>query len=195
MESIFLNLGFSYTWSKALPYILLIIIGILLGVFIYKKSKNIYLKVLSVLVIFIPFIVYFSLHPIYQGDFTNEAKVVQYSETIKDLNGHKLVVISMPGCPYCKESVLFFKEIKKRHPKLKVEYAVTSDDSRNLAFYEAVIKGEFPLHLAESPERLNQVARGRFPTFVLVNGKQPMKVWSNNTFGVAALDEVVNSFN
>lgn len=194
METLFLNLGFSYTWSKALPYILLTIIGILIGIILFKKAKTLTFKILSIFIIFIPFAVYFYFQPIYQGDFTNEAKVVQHSDTIKDLTGHKLVVISMPGCPYCKESVLLFKEIKKKHPNLKVEYAVTSDDSRNLIFYEEVIQGEFPLYLAENSEHLIQIAEGRFPTFALVNGKQPIRVWTNNTFGVIALDEVINSF-
>lgn len=194
MESLFLNLGFSYTWSKALPYILLIIIGIIIGIILFKKAKTLTFKILSILLIFIPFAVYFYFQPIYQGDFTNEAKVVKHSDTIKDLTGHKLVVISMAGCPYCKESVSFYREIKKKHPNLKVEYAVASTDSRDLVFYEEVIKGDFPLYLAENPELLAQIAEGKFPTYVLVDGDQPMKVWSNNTFGVAALDEVVNSF-
>lgn len=194
MESFFLNLGFSYTWSKLLPYILMTIVGILIGIFLLRRSKSLLTKVLSVITIGIPFGIYFATNPIYQGDFSNESRIVAHTAQTSELNGNKLVVISLPGCIFCKESVERLKEVKKYDKNIEIEYVVTSSDKEVLDFYEDVIKGEFPLRLAENPEAMIDLAQGRFPSFVLVNEKKPMKIWVNNTFGVMALDEVASSF-
>lgn len=194
MESFFLNLGLSYTWSKLLPYILMTIVGILIGVFLFKRSKSLLTKILSIIIIGIPFGVYFAVNPIYQGDFSNESRIVGHTAETSELNGNKLVVISMPGCVFCKESVERLKEVKKYDENIEIEYVVTSSDTSTLDFYNDVIQGAFPLRLAENPEAMLNLAQGRFPSFVLVNESKPMKIWVNNTFGVRALDEVVKSF-
>jgi len=194
MESFFLNLGLSYTWSKALPYILMIILGLLIGIYLFRKTKSKTIKIISVLLIGVPFGAYFAVNPIYQGDFSNESRTVEHSPATSELTGKKLVVISLPGCGYCKESVERLKEVKKLHNKLEVEYVVTSTDSMTLEFYKEVIKGEFPLRLAENPDEMTKLAQGRYPSFVLVNEKEPMTIWVNNTFGAMAMDEVVNHF-
>lgn len=194
MESFFLNLGLSYTWSKALPYILMIILGLLIGIYLFRKTKSTIIKIVSVILIGVPFGIYFAINPIYQGDFTNESRTVEHSAATSELTGKKLVVISLPGCSYCKESVERLREVKKLHTNLEVEYVVTSSDSMTLEFYKEVIKGEFPLRLASNPEEMSKLAQGRYPSFVLVDEKEPMKVWVNNTFGVTAMDEVLNSF-
>ncbi|MCO5259538.1 MAG: hypothetical protein M9916_05290 [Crocinitomicaceae bacterium] len=194
MENYFIKLGLSFTWSKALPYIFLIIIGIGLGLLLFKKLKSTLGKIFALLFMVVPFVVYFIVHPIYEGDFTNEARTIQPTEATSELNGHKLVVISLPGCKYCKQSIEFFKEIKKIRQDIVVEYTVVSEDERNLDFYNEAMQGEFPLYLATNVEALNKIAEGRYPTFVLINDSKPYRVWNNNTFGVMAIDEVVNSF-
>lgn len=194
MESFFLNLGLSYTWSKALPYLILIILGILIGTMLFKRSKSLGMKIASLVTIVIPFVIYFAIHPIYQGDFSNNSRIIAPSEELAELSGKKLVVISLPGCGFCKQSVAQMKEVKARNKNIAVEYIVASSDSSSLAFYQEVIKGEFPLTLAQNPEAMGIAAEGRFPCFVLVDNDKPMQAWNNNTFGVAALDVVVNSF-
>ncbi len=194
MESFFLNLGLSYTWSKALPYILMIILGVLIGIYLFRKTKSKIIRIIAILLIGTPFGIYFAINPIYQGDFTNESRIVEHSPQTSELSGKKLVVISLPGCGYCKESVERLRQVKKLHHNLEVEYVVTSTDSTTLDFYKEVIKGEFPLRLANNPDEMSKIAQGRYPSFVLVNEKEPMTVWVNNTFGVMAMDEVVNNF-
>lgn len=194
MESFFLNLGLSYTWSKALPYFILIALGIILGVMLFKRSKSLGMKIASLVAIVIPFIVYFAINPIYQGDFSNDSRIIEPSEELSEFSGNKLVVISLPGCIFCKQSVEHLREVKKRNKNIQIEYVVASSDSSTLTFYAEVIKGDFPLILAKHPEAMGTAAEGRFPSFVLVNGDQPIQAWNNNNFGVKALDEVVNSF-
>lgn len=199
MESFFLNLGLSYTWSKALPYIIVILLGLAIGIFLFKKSKSKLTKILSIFTIGVPFGIYFAINPIYEGDFSNTARLVQHTTETSELKGVKLVVISMPGCYYCKESILSLKEITERHEKIKVEYVVASSDSSALDFYLESAKGLFDVRLAENPKAMAQVATDeggitRYPTYVLVNNDNPMQTWSNNTFGISALDKVVATF-
>ena len=82
MASFFLNLGLSYTWSKALPYFILIALGIILGVMLFKRSKSLGMKIASLVAIVIPFIVYFAINPIYQGDFSNDSRIIYPSEQL-----------------------------------------------------------------------------------------------------------------
>lgn len=194
MESFFLNLGLSYTWSKAFPYIIMIITGVALGIYLFKRVQSKVMKIISLLLIAAPFGIYFAFEPIYEGDFTNEFRTVEHSSETTELAGNKLVIISLPGCVFCKESIQRLKEVKKHHKNIQIEYVVTSSDSSTLDFYTEVLQGEFPIRLANDPEAMRKLAEGRFPSFVLVNENNPMKVWVNNTFGVMALDNVVKSF-
>lgn len=194
MESFFLNLGLSYTWSKALPFIIFIILGIILGRFLFKRSKSTLMKIVSIIAIFIPFGIYFAINPIYEGDFSNTSITVQRTAEMSELKGKKLVVISLPGCKYCKESIQVLKEIQDRHKNLEVEYVVTSSNSSDLDFYLEKSKGIFPVRLAENVEAMAKLANGHFPTYVLVNNDKPFETWSNNTFGISALDKVVRNF-
>lgn len=192
MESFFFNMGFSYTMSKATPYLLFILLGLIIAFIIWKKSTNKWIKLAAILVFAAPFSIYFALHPIYQGDFTNEARILQHTDETSELSGKKLVVVAMPGCRYCEHSIYVLKAFKKDHPSVQIEYIVTSEDSTTLDFYAQAIQGEFPLGLAKNPYAMaNTIAQGRFPTFVLLNGNEPMQVWNNNNFGVVAYDEIV----
>lgn len=199
METFFLNLGLSYTWSKALPFIIFILLGIFVGLFLFKRSKSVVMKIVSIITIFIPFGIYFAINPIYEGDFSNTARIVERTADMSELNGTKLVVISLPGCRYCKESIPFLKEVKERHKNIEVEYVVTSSDSSTMEFYLETSKGVFPVRLAENVEAMSKVATSpdgyaSFPTFVLVKDNKPLQTWNNNTFGISALDKVVGSF-
>jgi thioredoxin-related protein len=202
MESFFLNLGLSYTWSKLLPYILMTIIGIWIGVFLFKRSKSLLTKILSIVAIGVPFGIYFAINPIYEGDFANGSRIIQHSTETNELQKGTLVVVSKPGCPYCKESIFFFRELKKRNPKIDIEYVVIPDsdipENVILEYYTEVSKGEFPVRIAQNGNGILKLATddygiARFPTFVLVQ-ENSLTAWTNNTFGVIALDEVLKSF-
>lgn len=195
MENFFVNLGLSYTWSKALPYLLMVVIGLLIGIYLFKRSKTKLTKLLSLVVIAVPFGIYFIFNPIYQGDFSNNSRTVNVSELTSELEKDKLYVISLPGCRFCKESIARLKEVKENNKNLNVEYVVTSSDSETLDFYQKEINDNFALRLAENPEAMVKLAQGSFPTFVIFDKtNNSYKVWDNSTFGVLALDEVVKKF-
>ena len=78
MENFLLSISLSFTVSKLISYLLFVVIGILLAFLFFKKSKNKRIskipKLIIGLVLFVaPFLIYFAIHPIYEGDFSNNS--------------------------------------------------------------------------------------------------------------------------
>ncbi|MDP4797872.1 MAG: hypothetical protein NWR50_03325 [Crocinitomicaceae bacterium] len=198
MESYFLNAGLSWTMSKVLPYFIMILVGILLWIIAKKllKSLNKFLRWALLLVIFLmPFGIYFSISPIYEGDFSNNAIEVMRSDANAELTGKKLVVITIPGCPFCLQAIDQLLVMKKRVPNIEIEYIVCSSDSTTVDWYKENAGDDITVRLAVNSEEMAKIAQHAFPTFVLVDNNHPIKTWSNDSFGVFARDEIELEFN
>jgi len=192
-EVFLLDCGFSWTASKLVPYLFFPFLGFFLWLALRKRVKRGWLKyTLLVLLIALPFLGYFLVNPIFEGDFSNNSKSVALVPELK-VNKQTLVVITIPGCPFCMQSVERMKDFKKRNPKINVEYRVCSTDAASVLPYQQAAGKAFPILLAEEPEKMADVAEGAFPAFVLTDGKSAVK-WSNDKFGVGALDEVESKF-
>ena len=139
-------------------------------------------------------IVYFSFYPIYEGDFTNSSIQIERSDDNIELQGQEFIVLSIPGCPYCYESIGRMKKLIERNQKIQIKFIVCSEDKTTLDWYSEEAGDDIKVELAKNPEKMVELAKGSFPTFVLVNNDAKLKVWSNNSFGVLALDEIENSF-
>ena len=123
METFFLDSGMSWTMSKVLPYLITILAGIFFWIIARRvfRKKNKYVRWAVLLVVFIlPFCVYFLISPIYEGDFTNKPIEVERTESNSELVGKKLVVITIPGCPYCLQAIDRLLIMKKRVPDLEI---------------------------------------------------------------------------
>ncbi len=192
-ESLFLNANFSWTWSKIIPYLLTFLLG-LFAVFLLKKRLSNFGVVLrlffKIFTFCFFFLLYFSFYPIYEGDFTNSSTQIERTQENNELSGKKIVVLSIPGCPFCYESIGRMKGLIKRNPFLKVEYLVCSEDESTLDWYKEESGDLINVSLAKNAKEMVELAKGSFPTFVLVNGENELKVWSNNSFGVLAMDEI-----
>ena len=198
MESYFLESGMSWTMSKVLPYLVMILAGILLWIIAKKvvRRMNKYMRWGLLLIVFVaPFFVYFLISPIYQGDFSNNSIEVEQSEKNAELNGKKLVVITIPGCPFCLEAIDQLLIMKNRVPNLELEYIVCSSDSTSVDWYKEKGGEMINVRLAENKEEMAKIAQHSFPTFVLVDNKRPLRTWSNDSFGVFARDEIELEFN
>jgi hypothetical protein len=193
-ETFLLDSGFSWTWSKLFPYILFPLLGLIFWLLIRKHLKKRWLRG-TVLLLFlaIPFGVYFILYPIYEGDFSNRSEKVALTSELKE-GKMRLVVITIPGCPFCMESIGRMKDFKRRNPAANIEYRVCSTDPSALAVYRELSGGAFPVILAENPKQMAATAQSAFPAFVFTNGESGLR-WSNDHFGVVALDEVNDRFN
>jgi glutaredoxin len=196
MENLLLNWGWSHTMSKLTPYLLLVILGILLMRFILKSSriKNKIAKIsVAVLLLLAPFGVYFAVNPIYQGDFSQNGKdlKIRNAKTTSIDNG--LLVLTIPGCPYCFESVQSLKYLKSRNPELKIQFAVTgTDDKSYLEGYKKEVNGSFDVVLYEKARTLVSETGGQFPTFVMIKNGKAIYSWTNDEFGVRAKDKLEN---
>ena len=192
VENIFLNFGLSWTISKLLPYLLAIVIGFVVTYIFRKKIKkyNPVLKwAMRTSAIVIPFMAYFIYAPIYEGDFSNGSLSVEKDANYAELKDEKLVIIALPNCPYCLESIERLKKLKQRVPEAEVEYVLCHADVSNIEWYEDNAGADIRIRIAEDSKAMSELAGGLFPTFVYV-GKTHLKLWPNNAFGVLAMDEL-----
>lgn len=193
IEQTFIDSGFSFTASKLIPYLITILIGLIL-VFLVRNRIRFKFRIINILlklfIIAIPFIIYFAFYPIYQGDFTNGAERVKRTESTAEISGEKLVVIAIPGCQYCEGAMNTVKLLKNRNPTLEIEYIVCSSDSSAIQNYIELGEGQITVSLAKNGQAMSKLAKGRYPTFVLSEENLPLTRWSNDGFGVRALDQV-----
>lgn len=194
-----LDAGLTWTLSKLIPYLLLSASGFLLafsGLLRWKvvlrilPMNQLLRRLVRVLVILLPFAVGFIFHPIYEGDFTNEADVVTTTKTYRDFPKAGLVMLAIPDCPYCLEALYTLKQLKKRRPNTTVEMLVCTTDPTLLQLYRQVAGDEISVKSTNNPDDYALLANHRFPTFIFVKDGRPMYRWSNNQFGAPARDWV-----
>ena len=193
IESFLLDTGLSWTMSKLLPYLIAIALGISLVFLLKKKLANMNRPIRIVikgLALLIPFFAYFGYAPIFQGDFSNNSTEFVITESEKELTGKKLVVLTIPGCPYCFQALGKMKKLKSRNEKIEIEYIVCHTDPETIKWYSNQGGKAVNVRLATDVQSMVKVAKGSFPTFALVSNDSTLKVWSNDNFGVLAIDEV-----
>ena len=198
MEKILLTIGLSFTLSKIVAYFLFIVLGLVLAFVFFKRTKNSRIgkvaRVLIVLVLFVaPFLIYFAIHPIYVGDFSNNSYAVE--SKIDFPKDKQLTVIALANCPYCIQSIETSKLLKKMSPSMKIEYWVLSTDINDKKKYQKLLGKSAKVRLkGRDSQELSIIAKGSYPTFVLSDRKKASKAWNNNSFGVIAMDEVRQGF-
>jgi thioredoxin-related protein len=195
MENFFLNIGFSWTLSKSLPFVLMLLLGILLVFLIRRRLKKRWMRNTSFVLLILPVVIYFVVNPIYEGDFSNDFRVENTGNETKEIEKGTLSVITIPGCPFCLQSIATLKVMKDRTDSKKdINFIVCSDSISDLKKYEVESDGELKVKLAEDIEAMVKLAGGAgiatFPTFVYTSKSGEMTVWSNDGFGVMAKDWV-----
>lgn len=193
IEHLFQNMGASYTFAKIAGYAVPVLIGLIAWLILKRFLMLRVLRIIAFIVL-VPgvFGLVFMLNPIYEGDFSNNARIVASQGELKT-DAPKLFVITIPGCPFCMESISRMKALREAHPEVIVEYLVCSKDGSATAPYQSAAGESFEVNLAKDSEAMAKVAGGTFPTFVL-NKAGKLQIWSNDSFGAGALDEVVTAF-
>jgi hypothetical protein len=181
----------SWTLINITPYFLTIVGGLFLS-FLFSKIRG-KIRFLRFFIWAIPFGIYFILNPIYEGDFSNNYREIHLKNDLITSKEKQLLVITIPGCPFCLASIQTMKQIKKRVPSLKVKYIVCSSDSLTILPYYREINGSFPISTSKKPKEWAKICQGKFPSYVLVT-KNGTRIWSNDNFGTLAKDEVEESF-
>ncbi len=192
MEVLLNNIGFSFTLSKFIPYVLMILLGLLLVKIIFKKIASLKLLfrilILSVLLL-LPFCIYFAVHPIYEGDLSNEGREIK--EVLNLPKDRDLLIIVLADCPYCLESVKTTKILIDKKKIMKVEYVIVNGEKQDSIKFSKMLKGMATCSLIKNSLPIQQTIQGSFPSFILVVNNKPKKVWNNNTFSVRAWDEII----
>jgi hypothetical protein len=191
LENIFLDFGLSWTMAKVLPYILALLIGALLSAVLFRKKNKRFKLLVRLPISFVFFAAYFIFHPVYEGDFSNRSYKPK-TENLAELKNDEFVVVAIPGCMYCLESIEKLNKLKKRNPDLKIRFMVLSSDDKDLKYYSEIIVPSIPVVKAKETKRFLEISKGGFPTFLSLRKGQIMKAWSNDSFGVLALDEIEN---
>jgi hypothetical protein len=177
----------SWTLEKALPYLILIVLGVVLYILIRKllKRSRKALRILAILVIPLPFFIYFVFSPIYEGDFSNNYR--SEKGVFSELNSGRLTVLTIPGCPYCYESIEDLKRIKERTGVDTIDFFVVTTNTENLDWYREEAKGQLNIQMLSPESELVTLAMGTFPTFLFAESDN-VSVWDNSGFGVRAKD-------
>jgi glutaredoxin len=139
LEIFLSSLGFSWTISKLLPYILFLIIGIFFAVIFYKKLKLLkLLKIIISLAIFVlPFLLYFVYSPIYQGDFSNSGYTVSSENRFPDKK--QLTVYVLSNCPYCIQATTLLKNMMFHNKRIHLEIKVIGNHLDDKIKYQRLI--------------------------------------------------------
>ena len=191
IETYFLDFGLSWSISKALPYIIALLIGLFLLLLFSKIhfKKKWPKRIISIIVSFIPVSVYFAIYPIYEGDFSNQG--IKSNSQIIFPASKSLTVVVLPDCPYCYQSISLINKLKSRNLNMSINYWVVSSDTLPP---KTGILSKIPAHYHSYQRHditeMSQLVLGTFPCFVLSDKGKVQKVWNNNQFGVRALDEI-----
>jgi len=158
--------------------------------------KNKLLKILTqLIVIVLPFLVGFAVNPIFQGDFSKQGVTNFEKANSNDVKNTNLVVLTIPGCPFCHESTIYSNLMQKRNPNLKIRYIVCAKDSNQIEPYRNKLDKKIEVVLAENPNMSAKSAGGSFPAFLLIQNNKAVLKWSNDQFGVRAKDLVESETN
>ena len=192
METLLNNLGLSFTLSKFIPYLLTILIGIVCAKLLSKhiSASKIIRNIFITLITILPFGIYFSIYPIFEGDINSEGVIIRKN---LDLPKNKdLLIIALADCPYCIQSQKTIKIIHQKNKKIKAEYLIVNGTKLDSIRYARMLLGFASCRTVKNSVPLIQTIQGRFPSYILVRKGKLNKVWTNNTFGVRAWDEVVS---
>jgi hypothetical protein len=194
IEIFLLELGSSWFLSKLLPYVLTLILGVFLFAVFKKLLKGRRFQYwLSIPFIVLPFLIYFAFYPIYEGDFSNNYRTSNEKDILPNNGERKLVIVAIPNCPFCFESIHKLKLIHKRNPELPIEFLVCTENEADLMTYKQEAQNSFVIKKQTDYKKLVRLAHSKFPTFLLFEENGIIKIWNNDSFGVRAVDEVENN--
>lgn len=198
IQDFFLQTGFSWTISKLSSYLLLGVSGLLLAwqlirVLVTTVPNNILRITLALFTGIGGFAIGFAFNPIYEGDFSSEGTTIRQSRSMFNPS-IKLVMIALPDCPYCHESVDVLNKLQQRNPGLRIEIQVCTAFPEKLTGFMVEADNRILIQSAKNISELADLAHDKFPTFLLIKQGKPYYSWSNDQFGTGARDRIEREF-
>lgn len=190
-QNVLLDFNFSWTLSYLLPYIFLPVFAILLLISLKKWLKS-FPKFLVipfyVLILLGPFALGFALNPIYEGDLSKEGRTINSNNKLNDFNKSDFVVLTIPNCPFCRESSTKMNLLQKRNPDLRIKYIVCSSEKKTKGELRNLLTKKIKIDLAKNLQELVTLAEGKFPCFIKTKKGRATYVWNNSQLGTRAMD-------
>lgn len=190
-----IDLGLSWRWSKWLNYIILWSLPIFFIVQIRRAQVKHLSKVfpVSLFVLSTTLAAFqFYMDPLYDGDISSASEELMIEAKSDFSDG--LLMISIPGCPYCFAATETLLKLKQRRPNLEIKQVVLTRNDQDLSSYKEIAKDNYDVVKTEDVDFYGQITNS-YPTFVLVKDGVLLKKWSNSGFGVVAKDEIEASVN
>lgn len=192
IQDLFFNTHFSWTFSKMSGYLSVLLTALSLLFFLPKKLRSLkwYFKLPSyIFICTLGFIIAFTLNPIYEGDFKGQGTKLKNNTVIHEINGD-FVMIALLDCPYCHEAIQTLNKIQKRNPKMKISLVVLTAHPENLLQYSSKTDKRIAVKTTHDFEAITTLAGGSYPAFFQVKSGKITEVWSNDQFGMPAIDRI-----
>lgn len=183
--------GASWQMSVFLPFVILLFLGLIATYFLFRKvGAKIQKRALIGIIGLLPAALYFAFFPIYHSDLKNDYRKLnlnQYSIPTQS----SLEVMTLPNCPYCIESIAAIARLKKRNPKLKIQFKILSSNKHGGHVASLLKKSQINYSFVNNTKNMKKITGGSFPSFAFYEKGQPsIMTWDNNTFGSCALDYI-----
>lgn len=184
--------------SKVFAYLLFLLVGLLLSMYFYRKSaqKRFVKLLLAPLMFILPFCIYFIFSPIYQGDFSNVPYKVKNQFSFSEPKLFTLIVL--PNCKYCVSALPIVRNMLRQSTNLKLEIRIMGNKTKDSLKYVKLLgipnQGIVRLSNDSLARNLLKLTQGEFPTFVISEKGKLVSAWHNDSFGVQAMDEVIEFF-
>ena len=189
-ETILLDLGFSWTLAKYLPFLLALLLGWLFFRWVKRIRMNKWILLpLLALVFCLPFVTYFFFYPIYQPDLYNQS---YQPKTLLNTppKATTLAVVVLPGCPYCMQTTEVMNRLAKQNKNIKIAYYMVSEDPSVKQTLRKKLDKRIAIRYTKEATLWMLAAEGVFTSYLLFDQRQLKRAWHNTTFGVLALDEL-----
>lgn len=193
IESYFVEMNFSWSLSKIIPYLLMLIFAVLIA---WRISHLILLptprakRILKIGVLAGLMSLGFAIQPIYEGEF-NDNITPAISDQLRFRNTD-LVMVGIPGCNYCLASLDDLKQLKRRNPSMRIQVVLCRPNRKDLNQYRKIAGNSIRISRASDPDEITALIAGKFPTFLLVKNGEIKLLWPNNRFGTGAKDFLEN---
>ena len=191
----FVDLGFSWVWSKLMIYLILFacFFGLSFLLFYFRKLSNYWRIPLMILISLTPVLTYFAINPIYSGDIFDESSDVKTTYVFP--KNKTLNIFVLKGCPHCKNTIPFIEKLHERNEQLAIQYIIIGKNDAKYPGFTNEIPGFCSKVYEPNAMAAGIVTQGNYPCFVLSSNEKAEKRWFNDNFGMKTLDVIESYFN
>lgn len=196
-----LKLRLPFTFSMILPYVIEFFFVCSLVFQMYFRilaNRSIWLRrIVGLVILFGGSGIAFAFHPIYDGDFNNTYNKITLSGNNETVFKKGLSLVVLPHCPYCHQRYSEIKFMSDIYPKLPVNVLVAKEDTTEVEQYRKLGEEYKNIQVDFFPESLLETLQiSDYPTLIYtvdMDSPKTLKKWSNDGFGSAAWDYVLDA--